>query len=126
MVRTGGPAGGQRSLKIIPPAEVSLAGVRKGIPIRTPTLWCRMPDMPDMTTMGRDGRDALCLAQLEAPLREQAMARFAALRPHLEDECRWPGQPGTPTAAPLRPSGQLTAAPDASAPSAPSTSCHRV
>ena len=38
-----------------------------------------------MTTMDRDGRDALCLAQLEAPLREQAMARFAVLRPHLED-----------------------------------------
>jgi len=41
--------------------------------------------MPDMTTMDRDGRDALCLVQLEAPLREQAMARFAVLRPHLED-----------------------------------------
>ena len=38
-----------------------------------------------MTTVDRDGRDALCLAQLEAPLREQAMARFAVLRPHLED-----------------------------------------
>ena len=38
-----------------------------------------------MTTIDRDGRDALCLAHLEAPLREQAVARFAVLRPHLED-----------------------------------------
>jgi len=28
--------------------------------------------MPDMTTIDRDGRDALCLAQLEAPRRAQA------------------------------------------------------
>ena len=38
-----------------------------------------------MTTMDRGGRDAPCLAQLDAPQREQAMARFAVLRPHLED-----------------------------------------
>ena len=31
-----GACGGQRSLKIIPPAEVSLAGVRKGIPFVQP------------------------------------------------------------------------------------------
>ena len=74
--RPAGPAGGIGWLL----SQVALAQVT--IPIRTPTLWCRMPDM---TTMDRDGRDALCLAQLEAPLREQAMARFAMLRPHLED-----------------------------------------
>jgi hypothetical protein len=36
-----------------------------------------------MTTTHR-GRDTLGLAQLDAPQRQQAMARFAVLRPHLD------------------------------------------
>jgi putative transposase len=38
-----------------------------------------------MTTMDGGGRDTLWLAQLDAPERDKAMARFAALRPHLEE-----------------------------------------
>jgi hypothetical protein len=44
-----------------------------------------------MTTTHR-GRDTLGLAQLDAPQREQAMARSAVLRPHLDRPSRYPRQ----------------------------------
>ncbi|HUK68641.1 MAG TPA: hypothetical protein VLW50_07810 [Streptosporangiaceae bacterium] len=53
-----------------------------------------------MTTIDRDSRDALRPAQPEAPRREQAMARFAVLRPHLV--AARPSISGFSTARPVR------------------------